>query len=304
MMRRLLVVAMVLLGAALPALAAAQTREPPVVVAAGMTHDGNLATVDQDILVEGVVTGDVTSMSGTITVNGRVEGDVVSYTGAVIIGPGGQVGGHVLSISGAVRQSGGARVAGRAIRMTDTRETMSSVAGLIVPPSGHTAGNGALLRMLAALALGGLAAAGTILIVALWPNRSAAAAETLRRMPGRATLAGLLASLIVAFVAPVLLGILAASLIGLPLAGLVMLALHLPYLCGLAVLGRALGRRGSLAFDVQRREYSAAALLALVAAALALLSPLAGLTLFYLLALPGLGAMILSRGGLLVPQPA
>ena len=59
----------------LPGGVAAQARESALVIPAGETYVGNLATFTRDIRVEGVVTGDVTSWSGAIEIAGQVGGD-------------------------------------------------------------------------------------------------------------------------------------------------------------------------------------------------------------------------------------
>jgi len=60
-------------------------------------------------------------------------------------------------------------------------------------------------------------------------------------------------------------------------------------------------REASIGGGPAREALVAAALLALVIAGAAALAPLWGLALFYVLASPGLGAILLSRGGLLAP---
>jgi len=115
------------------------------------------------------------------------------------------------------------------------------------------------------------------------------------------------APLALALLLPPLLALLAATVIGLPLIVVLLALAHVPYFYGLAVLTQARGalsaQRGvaSNQFAPTRGTVVTAALLALLIALCGALAPLWGLALFYILASPGLGAILLSRGGLFAP---
>jgi hypothetical protein len=300
----------------LPAGAAAQPSSEALVVPAGETYAGNLATLTQDIRIEGTVTGDVTSWSGAIEVAGRVSGDVVSYSGQVTLLKDAQIGGHILASGGAL-QLNNAHVVGQAIS-GDGDNALASLLDLFMPS--QAGGSPAIGRVLFATVFGIFLLAFMLLCAAFWPRRTATASLMLRRTPGHALLLGLLTTLLLALALPVLLALLAATLIGMPLI-LVLLALaQVPYVYGLATLAQAGGALKALlpaassghdqaGYSPAWREASiggpprealvAAALLALLIAGAAALAPLWGLALFYILASPGLGAILLSRGGLL-----
>src|SRR5262249_58397566 len=75
-------VVLLLLGLWLgPGAALARAESDALVIAAGQHVPGNIATVAQDIRIDGTVAGDVTSWSGAITIAGSVGGDVGSYGG-------------------------------------------------------------------------------------------------------------------------------------------------------------------------------------------------------------------------------
>jgi cytoskeletal protein CcmA (bactofilin family) len=296
----------------LPASAAAQEREAPLVIPAGETYDGDLATVTRDIQVEGHVTGDVTSWSGTIVIAGTVAGDVVSYSGQVTIQPGAHIGGHVLASGGALQLDDRAAVVGQTISGESGGVALANVLELF-SPSERADGGAAVGRVLFGAALGVFLLAFTLLCIAFWPRRTGAASLTLRRAPGRALALGLLTTLLLLLALPPLAALLAATLVGLPLLLLLMAIIQVPYVYGLATLARAAGMPSdgstnrtfpsvfSEGESLSRASLLLAGGLALAVAVVGALAPLWGLTLFYLLASPGLGAALLSRGGLLVP---
>ncbi len=277
--------------------AAAHAQPKPLVVAPGEVRAGDLATVDQPILIAGVVEGDVTSWSGTITVEGEVRGDVVSYVGAITLGPTAKVGGSVMAMSGGLH-SAGAAVAGQLLgdQPVAGGTLVAGVARIFGTPA--ATGAGELPRPVVS---GALALAAFLLCVALtasWPLRTSGAVGALWRAPGRALALGLLSTLLAALLLPLLSGLLALSLVGLPLLVPLLLAMQLPYLFGIAVMGRALAERlGGQRLQPAIAAASGAAALLLPLALVGVQAPLASVALFYFIAGPGLGAAILSRGG-------
>jgi cytoskeletal protein CcmA (bactofilin family) len=287
----------------LPRSAAAQTGDGPLVVLAGQTYTGNLATATRAIRVDGVVTGDVTSWSGDIEIAGHVEGDVVSYSGKVIVQSGGRVGGHVMALGdGMLQLNSGAVVSGQAIRGGEGSVALANLLDLFSPATA-TDDNGAIGRVLFGMVLGVFLLAFCVLCVAFWPQRTAATSLTLRRLPGQSLALGLLSTLLLALALPPLVALLAATLIGMPVLVLVLILVQAPYMLGLATLARAAGLDPSRpTAGPERGTLLAGAVLALLVTISVALSPLWGLLLFYLLASPGLGAALLSRGGLFAPE--
>jgi hypothetical protein len=285
----------------LPGVAAAQSGDGPLVVPVGQTYVGSLATATRAIRVEGVVTGDVTSWSGDITIAGRVDGDVVSYSGKVTIQSGGHVGGHVMALGGPLESAADAAVSGQKIRGGEGSIALANLFDLIAP-SDAGSDSAAVGRVLFGMVLGVFLLAFCLLCIAFWPRRTTATSLTLRRSPGQALLLGLLSTLLLALALPPLIALLAATLIGMPLIVVLLALAQVPYVLGLATLVRAVGPEQSRpTAGLERTTLLAGVALALLVAISAALAPLKGLALFYLLASPGLGAALLSRGGLLVP---
>lgn len=290
---------------ALPRGAAAQEQTDVLEVPAGSTAP-SVATVERDILVAGTVSGDVTSWSGDITISGKVDGDVISYAGRVTLLSAGQVSGHVMALGG-VQRAGGAQIAGQVLGGPNGSRALASVRDVFGPGASGSGMSAATIgRPLFGLLLGLFLLVFTLLAAAFWPRRTRRTMLTLRALPGRAVLVGLLTTLLLAALVPLLGALLTATLVGLPLLVLLVLLLQAPYLYGMAALTQALGlspqqasRDGGLAHPTLAIALALALLIGLTAA----VQPLAGLALLYLVASPGLGAAILSRAGMATASP-
>jgi hypothetical protein len=277
-----------------------------IVVRHGERHAGNLATVSDSIRVDGEVTGDVTSWSGDIVVAGRVDGDVVSYTGNVTIAPDAQVAGSALALAGRLNVAQRNALAGQAISGGAGGQVVNRVAGLFGSSPYLPAGIANLSRLLLSGVIGALLLGLSVMFLAAWPQRSNAAGLTLRAMLGRALLAGLLVTCAVLTLGPLVGLLLATTILGAPLALILVLLVNLLCINGLAVLIQA--ARQTLDANNSVTPLASAALIAAALVApivlLALISPLLALGAFYLLSAPGLGALILSRGGTIAPVRA
>lgn len=285
----------------MPGISVARAQGDALVIPAGQHMAGNVATIVQDIRVDGIVDGDVTSWNGAITITGRVGGDVVSYGGDVTVGATGRVDGHILASAGVLSQAPGAIVAGQKIN-GGAGEALASLLDLLNPGSG-AGPDDVFGRALFGLALAVLLTAFCLLYTAFWPGRVALASNTLSHLPSRALALGIVTTLALALAFLPLAGLLVASVIGVPLL-LLLLALALAiYVYGLVVLAHMLGIR-SVAARAGGRLVGSTLVLVLLIAVVVALAPLWGLGLFFLLASPGLGAVVLSRGGMAQPVVA
>jgi hypothetical protein len=270
----------------------------PITVVAGQVISGDLASFDQPIMIDGTVEGDVTSWSGPITVRGEVRGDVVSYAGRIEIGPQARVSGSVLSLGGGVAGAGAAQVAGQVLgeRPLAGGAIVSNMAAILQPQAATGAAADLPLPLIsAALTLICMLVAAAC--AALWPRRTLGVSRALRRAPGRSLLIGLLTTALAALLLLPVGGLIALSLVGLPLLLPLALLLQAPYLFGLAGLGRAVGERLRPGDTDPVAAVAGIALLLLPLGVVGAVSPLWSLGLFYLVASVGLGAAILSRGG-------
>lgn len=262
---------------------------------------GNIATVSRNIEVAGQVQGDVTSLTGTIHISGHVSGDVVSYGGGVVLENGARVDGSVLALSGGTQQQG-AQVAGQVM-------------------SGATPGSGVALSMLdvserplsaptewlryALLMIGLVLLSITISVTSglVWYRRTTGASAALLLVPWRALVVGLLTSLLLGVLLLLSGGLLALSLLGLPLVLVLLLLAQLPYLYGLVIVAYSLSHK--LMGTVPRETAVTAATLLVLAllvpvVLVGIVSPLGAALLLYGTASAGIGAVLLSRGGALV----
>jgi cytoskeletal protein CcmA (bactofilin family) len=232
MIRRVAVVAVVLLASSWPVAASAQAQaqghaRDQVVLSGDVTvvrgtvvHE--VVVFSGSATVEGVVEGDVVVLRGPITVSGQVGGDVIALHGPIHLLDTAQVGGDVRA-GGALVAAQGAQVGGSSQR--DVGFTLSRSVGLL----------GALL---VSAAMGVSILLGGLLILLLAPRGADRAADAARTAPLFAAGWGLLAAIVV----PIAALALAATILGLPLALAVLLGLGLLWFAGIAAATFVVGR--------------------------------------------------------------
>jgi cytoskeletal protein CcmA (bactofilin family) len=230
------VLAIVLLLAAVPGVAVAETRAGgSIVVEADETIDSDLEAFGGSITIYGTVDGDVQAFGGTVRIEGTVTGDVSASAGSVVIGREARIGGNLKSaaddvtIAGTVR--GTVTVSAETITLTDGaiiggdveydgtlgRDSGAVIRGTVSERSGF--GIGSMLGIsipswippVCFFATGLLAA---VFLLAVFPDFSAGVARDVTMDPLRAGGAGILALVGV----PVAIGLLSVTLIGIPLA--------------------------------------------------------------------------------------
>lgn len=276
-----------------PTLTTAQTPISPndaLVIAAGTTHSGDLATIGQPIVVDGVVEGDVTSVSGSITVRGAVEGDVISLFGDVMFEPQAVAEGNVMAATGTVSLPAGAAIASNSSVFNGNlngRGAASILPGKGGQPLGFAG------RFVLALALGLIAVVVATLLSVIWPRSITSGARVVQLAGSRTLALGLIWLLLTVTVVGLLTVALVFSLLGLAIVPVLLLVAHLPYLVGLAVIGQAVGER----FGQRGAQavVSGCAVVVVPCVMLALLSWPAAFGLFYVLAGVGIGSMFLLR---------
>lgn len=249
----------------------------PVRVEAGESVQG-VVSVGGSVTVVGHVTGDAVSVGGSVVVEptGIVDGDAVAVGGALQIQPGGQVNGEQVSVG--IPFFGG----------DDDPDDEGSSAPLWLLPG--LAGAFTMLSILGALLRAAVIIVAALLALLLAPRR----VETVRRYlvdnPGFSFGGGLVACLL----GVLLVILLAITLVGIPLALLVIVALFVCSVLGMASLFIWLGER----FPFTRGKSQVLALL-LGAFIIALLGtiPYVGWAFHLLVSLAAIGAAVLTRGG-------
>ncbi len=272
--------------AASPAWAQTKGEADPEVVLRGTLRvpDGTVVSdaviFDGDAIVDGTVTGTVVAFHGDVTVSGVVDGDVVAFSGRVVLTSGATVDGRVVSVD-RPDIADGATIGGGISR---TPRGFGHLRGLGFGLSRVAFWIGASLS---ALVLGLLMLA----LVGRQAQSAAAAVDSIGPAFGWGAL--------VFFGLPIGALIVAATIVGLPLALGVLLALGLLYWIGWAVAALAVGRR-----LVRPPQHAALAFLAGwgILRVLALIPGIGGLVWFAAATL-GLGGIVLAARRTTQPQP-
>ena len=263
-------------------LAQASAPSDPLVIEADQVVDVDVATFTRPIVVHGHVQADVTSVFGAIEVFGQIDGDVVSYAGAITLAPTARVGGSVLSFNLTPAVAADDQVVGRALR----RELFTEGGWTPV----------AIIAFISGLALA---------LTAIWPRRVTGMALAFAAIPWRSALLGALALVLLMVLGGLGAAFMATSVVTLPLVPLWFTALQLPFVPGAAALGRWVAQQIAIdrRMSIWMATFSGLLIVALPCSGLALLSPLLGMSVFYLGSAFGLGVALLSRFGAFAPRP-
>jgi hypothetical protein len=215
-------------------------------------------------------------MGGDVRVEtgGRVEGDAVSFGGRVQVDPGGEVLGNRVALGGA-------------------EEAAASAGGVRLDLLAGSLGQGAMaaLQNIARRLALVLAFAGTgVLAVGLWPRNVARVARTVSARPFWYGVAGAILSAALGLGAVLL----TVTLVGAPIALLIVALLAIAWLLGLVGTCQALGER--LPFAKRQGAWAAFLAGATVLAALAMV-PWVGQIVLAALGFPAVGAALVTRLG-------
>ena len=197
---------------------------------------GQIVRMGQNVVIEsGETVEEVVVIGGDLTVRGEVAGDAVAIGGDLRVGEGGRVTGDAVSIGGELDIDEGGVVDGDQVEV-------ANVGPLMIPGFGHVRednGPGVLarvvknvLKLLAVLFIGWLA-------LVLLGHRLVAFADAVHSDFWRSLLVGVL--VLVLWLPAVFLS--AITVIGIPVAGLLILAVPLALLVGYLVGALAFGRR-------------------------------------------------------------
>lgn len=276
------------------AVSAQESTSTALVVQAGETYSGDVATINQPIVINGVVEGDVTSVTGSIIVRGAVEGDVVSLFGDVTFESQAVANGNVMAAAGKVSMPASAQVAARGAVYNGSLEgrgLASVLPGTGSQPLDFTG------RIILILTLATLALVVAALLSVLWPRSISGGAKAIMMVPGRAFGMGLTWLVLTVAVIGISTAILIFSLVGMAVVPVVLLIAQIPYLVGLAAAGQALGER--LGLQQTAAVVAGSAVLLLPCVVVAAVSLPAAFGLFYALAGVGIGGMFLLRAAVL-----
>jgi hypothetical protein len=272
-MRRVLLIAMLLLCWLLPAASASAADDDSndrIVLVGSVLVDrdetaGDVVVADGDVTIRGTVDGDVVVADGDVTIRGTVEGDVVAFSGQATLGRRGHITGDLVYGDDKPVQAPGSRVDGDVKKFEIGDISVVGAIGLW------------LLFTVSLLLLG-------LVLLLLAPKAAVAVARTAKSKALVAGIVGLLAF----FLIPVIAIAACVTVIGLPL-GVVLLFSIVPlytfaYLSAALVLGRLILKKATILAFVA----------GLVILQLLVLIPIAGGLIGFLATVFGLGALLVT----------
>jgi hypothetical protein len=244
------------------------------------------------VRVDGEVTGTVVVVMGSLDMNGRAHGDVVSVMTRTHLGEAAQVDGQFVNVGWSPERDKGSRIEGEVVNINFMN---------LVPFAGHGGGIRGLIRFLLILHLIKLTFLFVIILViaALMPRRLSVMAGEFPARWGWSFLVGLLTY------AGVFIGVfvLAATIIGIPLALVLWMVAKMLKWCGLAAVFYLMGQ--SVGRNMFRRElpHVASVLCGFVIYAFLSFIPGLGWVFGKVLSIMALGLVLVTRFGT-EPSPA
>lgn len=262
---------------------------------------GGLATLDEGSLVE----GDIVLMGGTVRINGHVEGDVLVFGGLVELGPSAVVENDVSVVAGNLDQEPGAQIYG------DIREGIEGPLSVSNPGSirfpfpfpGRVAIPNISVRVnpfwegLWLLFRAILWAAVAVLVILFLPKHT-------QRVGGVAISKPLISGgigLLTILVAPIILLLMIITLIGIPVALITAFLIFLVCIFGVIAIGTETGKRLE---KVLNQDWALAVsagvgtfLVTLVIEGINKVIPCVGWLGLFIVAIVGIGAVLLTRFG-------
>ena len=252
---------------------------------------GGTATLDEG----STMTGDVFLTGGTLTVSGTVNGDFIAIGGAVNIEDTADINGNISLIGATIKKSPLAEINGEITEQSPKffDFNLSDPKAINFP---FTAKTSILTKMLQASLQALAMAALAVILGLLLPNQIKRVADTISKEPLVTGGVGLLTIV----VAPIILVLLTITVILIPVTLLGSLLVGLAILFGWIAIGYEIGQRLSVLFKTTWHPSIAAGigvlLLGLVTG-FATLIPCVGWLIGVIVAILGLGAVVISRFG-------
>lgn len=265
----------------------------------GAVVQGNAAVFGSNLTIEkgAKINGDVAVLGGNLELAGQVDGDIAVTGGAVQLDATAVVAGDVRVAGGGLTQSEGAVVRG-----TISRENGPDLGRALSRPfegpfTGFTgmpyalfnAGLGFLRGMIVSLALAALG----VLLVVLFPEPTRRVMETAEN----STAASLGIGCLTLILTPILVVALAITVIGIPVALLLILAAAVAWAVGWIAVGYWAGRRILEGLKVHDIVPIVAVIVGVLILALVSEAPCVGWLVGLLITTLGVGAVVLTRFG-------
>jgi len=266
-------------------------------LAAGDELVGNLAVIGGTAtLAEGSsMTGDVFLTGGTLTISGTINGDIIAIGGAVNVDDSAVINGNISLIGATLKKSPIAKINGEITEQSPKffDFDLSNPRVVNLP---FTAAQSPLTKMLQASLQALAMAALAVVLGLLFPLQIKRVADTITKEPLVTGGVGLLSFV----VAPIILVLLTVTIILIPVTVIAALLLGLAFMFGWIAVGYEVGQRIAALFKTTWHASISAGigvlLLGLVTG-FATLIPCIGWVIGFLVAILGLGAVVISRFG-------
>lgn len=259
--------------------------------------DGDVNTLAGNITVHGTVYGDVTSVAGNITIYGKVDGDVHTTGGNIYLKKNAEVSGDVTVVGGKVYKDPDASLTGSITQMVETDESVLEIRDqhIQLPPNIEISPYvpwylliwGAVTGLVSWLALGAF-------LMLFFAKQVSRLAEKVDQRPGYYFLIGLVGYLLF----PPLLVLMVITIVGIPLALILILMVILGTLFGQLAVARSLGERVIQRFSWKYDTEMSRVLIGLVMIFLVTLIPVIGWVFFFATACIGFGTVLMNRFGI------
>jgi hypothetical protein len=273
-------------------------------LAAGEELDGSLYIIGGTATLENGshVTGDVMIAGGTLQANGQIDGDVLAAGGLVVLGESAVVGGDVSSLGAQIMKADGARIEGKERNLVGG-PIQFSLPGGVTPPRIDMVLN-PVWNVLSFFFTAFLWAVLAILVALFLPRQVEQTSHVVVTQPLISGGLGLLTLVVV----PLLLVLIAITLIGIPISLVGAFLLAIAWAFGMIAVGAEVGKRLA---QVLKQEWAFAVaaglgtfILVVVVNGFNVVIPCIGWLARLLVAMVGIGAVILTRFGTQVYQPS
>lgn len=234
--RYALVLLTILVLCLIPTAAFAETETVPESAAAPTVSHGDVVHFTGDITIRSgeVVRGNVVAMSGDIDIAGKVYGNVTAMAGDITLRSGSTVTGNVTTMAGSIDREEGAQLGGQIVSRDEIRDFGGENYNYrydFQPSPWHRFSRW-LLSLLGLLAL-------TAAAVAIFPEKTCSMKKSLEAEPARQLGIGFLGWIVL----PVVLLALLITIIGIPVALLVVMCLPIIILIGFVIMALFAGQQ-------------------------------------------------------------
>ncbi len=265
----------------------------------GQTLDGNLAVFGGTATIEkdSRVNGDIVLAGGSLDIDGEVTGSITTMGGSLFLGDNAVVHGDVSTLGANMHRSGGARIEGRIITGTDGPFQFTLPQGVVNGRPGPLFDFHPVTDLLWFLFRTLATAALAMLVVLFLANPTTRVANTIVTQPVLSAGLGLLTII----VGPLLLVLMAITIILIPVTLLGFLVLIAAVLFGWVAIGLEVGKRIAALFNTVWPLPVAAGigtfLMSLIVNGIGFI-PCVGWLAPFLVGILGLGGVILTRFGM------